>query len=270
MKTKKVWQLIVDEVPLKGSLNMAVDDYLFRSTEFEDSSQTYLRFYQWKRPTVSLGYSQKMDKVVDVDYCRQNGIDLVRRLTGGKLVLHFKEVTYSICSSDIETFSTTLKDSYRYISQALIQGLEKMGLESFLAGAPPSSYARGNLPCFSYPARDEVETKGKKIIGSAQKRIGNRFIQHGSIPLEEDEGLLEPISFLQKGKSKERMTSISQAIEKKVSFKWVVDNLLIGFSEYFGISFQNMTFTENEKKEISEIQKRRYEDESWTFSRKES
>lgn len=259
----KEWQLIVDEVPHKGSLNMAVDDYLFRS--LEDNSQTYLRFYKWGKPTVSLGYSQNIQKVVDIDYCRQNGIDIVRRITGGKMVLHHREVTYSICSSDSETFTSTLKGSYKSISQALICGLEKMGLAPYLAGASPSSYARVSLPCFSYPARDEIEVGEKKIVGSAQKRVGSHFIQHGSIPLEDDSGLLESVSSLKRGESKERMTYLSQALGRKVDFRWAVEYLTTGFSEYFGVVFIPKVFNEKEKEAIQEIQKERYDNSKWTY-----
>ena len=100
----KEWELIVEKVPIAGSLNMAIDDYLFQS--LSSDHQTFLRFYRWERPTVSLGYSQDIRKVVDVNYCRKQGIDIVRRMTGGKLVLHHKEVTYSLCSSDEDTFTS--------------------------------------------------------------------------------------------------------------------------------------------------------------------
>lgn len=264
----KVWQLLIDEVPLSGTLNMAVDDYLFYS--LRDTPHSCLRFYQWKKPTVSLGYSQNINKVVDMNFCQKNGIDIVRRITGGKLVLHHREVTYSLCSSDSEAFTATLSESYRLISRALMRGLEKMGLEPYLACTSPSFYTRGNLPCFSYPARDEVEVEGKKIVGSAQKRAGTRFIQHGSIPLEGDEGLLESVSFLEKGRSKERMTSLSEALGKKVPFEWAVECLTNGFSEFFGVRFKKKVFSEREMEEITKIQKECYENRLWTLFRKES
>jgi lipoate-protein ligase A len=260
---EKEWKLIVDKKPLGGSLNMAVDDFLFRSLSSEP--QTYLRFYRWKRPTVSLGYSQDIRKVVDVEYCQKKGIDIVRRVTGGKLVLHKNEVTYALCSSDKETFTSTLADSYRLISQGLMRGLEKMGLESCLADSPPNSYARGNLPCFSYPARDEIEVKGKKIVGSAQKRAGSKFIQHGSIPLEEDEGFLAPVSFLKNEDSKGRMISLSEALGKKVSFDWAVERLTSGISEFFKINFKPKVFSAEEKEAILKIQKERYSNKDWTY-----
>jgi len=263
---QREWKIIVDEVPLKGSLNMAVDEYLFRS--LGDSPQTCLRFYQWEKPTVSLGYSQNIHKVLDVNICKRKGIDIVRRITGGKLVLHHREVTYSLSSSDTETFTTSLADSYRLISLALICGLDKMGIHARLASDPPPGYARGDLPCFSYPARNEIEVEGKKIIGSAQRRVGVCFIQHGSVPLEEDGSSLELISSLKKGESRERMTSLSQALGRKVSFAWAVEHLKEGFSEHLGISLKPKVFNEKEIKEIFKIGTERYDNDGWTFFRK--
>ncbi len=260
---QKEWKLILDKKPLPGSWNMAVDDFLFRS--LGEDPQTYLRFYTWERPTASLGYSQNIRKVVDIEYCQKNGIDIVRRMTGGKLVLHNKEVTYSLCSSDSQRFTSALKDSYRLISEALMRGFERMGLKPCLADAPPDSYVKGNLPCFSYPARDEVEVQGKKILGSAQKREGAKFIQHGSIPLEEDEGLLESVSALERNESQVRMISLSQALGKKVLFDWAVERLISGISEFFKVELTQKIFSNEERELISKIQKERYASHDWTF-----
>ncbi|MFQ6109269.1 MAG: biotin/lipoate A/B protein ligase family protein, partial [Candidatus Aminicenantales bacterium] len=228
--------------------------------------KTYLRFYRWKRPTASIGYSQKVSKVVDIDYCRKNGIDIVRRITGGKMVLHHKEVTYSVCSSDEEIFPPNLAGSYFLVSRALMRGLERMGLHPSLADSSPDFYTRGNLPCFSYPARNEVEVMGKKIIGSAQKRVGSKFLQHGSIPLEEDEELLKSVSTLPEKCSTIRMISLHKALGKKVSFDWAVEHLKQGFSEFFRVRFRLKTFNSDEMDAIRQIQRQKYENHSWTFS----
>jgi lipoate-protein ligase A len=263
----KEWKLIVDKIPLKGSLNMAVDEYLLHS--LEEDSQTYLRFYQWEKPTVSLGYSQNVEEVTNLDYCRENSIDVVRRITGGKLVLHHREITYSVCSSDNITFPPSLSGSYRLISEALMNGLKKMGIDSYLASEAPASYAKGNLPCFSYPARNEIEVDGKKIVGSAQKRLGARFIQHGSIPVEDNGDLLELVSSLKGGEGKVRMTCLSEVLDRKVSFDWAVECLGEGFSEYFGIKMEPKKFKTTEMEKISELQRNRYENKDWTFHGKE-
>lgn len=267
MPQEKEWLLIVDKKPLLGSLNMAVDDYIFQS--LGEKPRTYLRFYCWERPTVSLGYSQNIQKVVDVYYCRQKGIDIVRRMTGGKLVLHHKEATYSVASSDIHAFGSSLADSYRLVSLGLMKGLEKMGLMPCLAGRPPDSYARGNLPCFSFPARNEIEVRGKKIVGSAQKRSGSKFIQHGSIPLEGDEDLLESVSFLKGDRGKLRMISLSEALGRPADFQWAVECLISGMAEFFGIKLRPMVFDDRDKKAILEVQKKKYANHDWTFSRRD-
>jgi lipoate-protein ligase A len=245
---------------------MAVDEFLFRSLGSEP--QTHVRFYQWERPTVSLGYSQVAEKVIDLDACRRSGIDVVRRATGGKLVLHHREVTYSICSSDVDVFSSTLAQSYRVISCALINGLKEMGLQAKLAGPAPSFYGQGNLPCFSYPARDEIEIDGKKIIGSAQKRVGAKFLQHGSILLENEEELLRQVLASSEKVRQLRMVSLSEALGRAVSFDWAVERLKRGIASYFGIKFKPIILTPEELEAIEDIQRKKYATEEWTLGRK--
>ncbi len=256
------WHLIIDAEPLKGSLNMAVDEFLFRS--LAGGSRTYVRFYRWERPTASLGYSQKTENVIDLEFCRRNGIDVVRRITGGKLVLHHREITYSVCSSETGAFTGTLAGSYKLISQALARGLRRMGLEASLAGASPPFYAKGDLPCFSQPARDEIEVNGKKIVGSAQKRIGTSFLQHGSIPLVHDEGLLKAVSRLGDDPAEIRMTSLSEALGRPVDFDWAVARLVEGFEDFFGVRFDALEMTDADKKNIDDIRTGKYEDDNWT------
>ena len=259
----KEWDLIIDETPLNGSWNMAVDELLFQS--LTDEPQTFLRFYSWKNPTVSLGYSQKAPEVADVEFCKKNGIDIVRRMTGGKLVLHHKEVTYSLASSDTDVFTTTLNDSYRHISEALMTGLKKMGLAPSLASPAPQEYVRGNLPCFSYPSRNEVEVQGKKIIGSAQKRVGPKFLQHGSIPLEEDDDLLTSISLLEGANEQIRMISLTEALGRPINFSQAVEIFTQGIEGYFGVWLNKINLGDNEKETIRQIQKDKYGNPTWTF-----
>jgi lipoate-protein ligase A len=259
----KDWLLLVDDIPHKGSLNMAIDEHLLNSSA--KKPRTFLRFYQWERPTASLGCSQKAENVLDLEFCRAKGIDIVRRMTGGKMVLHHQEITYSIASSDLELFTTTLGGSYKRISQALMKGLEKMGLQPSPATRAPSFYARGNLPCFSHPAQDEIEVAGKKIIGSAQKRTGKKFLQHGSVPLRHDPSLLKAVSLLETSPDEIRMTSLSLALGRDVDFHWAVNHLIVGFQDFFGIGFKPLTFTKADWAKIRDLQKNKYESKTWIF-----
>ncbi len=261
----KEWDLIVEEKPLPGSQNMARDEFLFRS--LQASSPTSVRFYQWARPTVSVGYSQTIDKVVRLEFCRQHGVDIVRRITGGKLVLHHREITYCVCSSDTDVFSSSLTESYRAISLALIQGLAEMGLEARLAGQAPLFYRKGHLPCFSFPAADEVEIRGCKVIGSAQKRVGSTFLQHGSILLEDDADLLRRVVATFERIGQLRMISLSEALGRKVDFGWAVERLKRGFEKYFGIQFRPRVFSAEELRIIDEIARKKYAAEDWTLRR---
>lgn len=257
------WQLLIEPRPLPGSRNMAVDEYLFRS--LDDRPRTYLRFYQWERPTASLGYTQNVAKVVDLEFCRKNGIDVVRRITGGKLVLHHREITYSVVSSDTETFTGTLAGSYKLISRALMRGLELMGLAPSSAGKAPPFYAKSDLPCFSHPAQDEIELEGKKIIGSAQKRMGTGFLQHGSLPLDHDERLLKSVSLLREDAAEIRMTSLSEALGRPVEFGWATERLVAGFGEFFHVDPGPLALTAEDEESIAAIERTKYGDDRWTL-----
>lgn len=263
----KEWDLIVDNTPLEGAWNMAVDEYLFRSVQ--ECNRTFLRFYMWKRPTLSLGNSQKFENVVDRKACQKQGIDVVRRITGGKLVLHFKELTYCLCSSDADTFTETLGGSYRMISEALVLGLRKMGIDAALAAATPSHYARSHSLCFSAPAQNEIEVNGKKLIGSAQKRKGIYFLQHGSIPTEEDESLLHNVSYFDKEKESIHMTSLQTILNRKIHFNEAVKYLSQGFTEYFRINLKPRSLTESEKAAVEDIRQHKYGNPDWTIYKTE-
>jgi lipoyl(octanoyl) transferase len=226
------WHYTLEPEPLSGPRNMAVDEFLFRKAA--ESGGTFLRFYRWSGPTVSLGASQNVDKVLDAEACRRRGVAVVRRITGGKLVLHHEELTYCVASADTSVFPASVRESYRLISQALIRGLEEMGLRPRLAGNPPESYLRGIQPCFAHPARDEIEIDGKKIVGSAQKRSGAVFLQHGSLPLKKTDDLLQTVSRGTDGRPV-LMTSLSEALGRPIDFFWAAGRLETGFRNIFSV-----------------------------------
>jgi len=259
------WQLIVEPEPLPGSWNMALDEHLY--TLAASSPRTFLRFYRWERPTASLGYSQDASRVVDAEFCRDRGIDIVRRMTGGKLVLHDREVTYSIASADTAIFTDTLRESYRLISRALLKGLALMGITARLAETSPPAYARGTMPCFAFPARDEIEIDGRKIVGSAQKRTGALFLQHGSIPLDKDEALLAAVS--RPGETAESlgMTSVSEALGRPVEFEAAVGPLVQGFADLFGVEFERFSLPPADREAVRRLQAEKYASDAWTFRR---
>lgn len=259
------WELIYDREALRGSWNMAVDEYLFLLAQ--KSNKTYLRFYTWLRPTASLGCSQDMNKVLNLEECRKRGVDIVRRMTGGKLVLHHLEVTYSVASARADVFTATLEGSYRLISEALVLGLRLLGLPAELAVNTPSAYARSHLPCFAYPARNEVEINGKKVIGSAQKRSGHAFLQHGSIPLVKEVELLSAISYGLDPARADSLTSLSDELGKPVSYAQAVDFLIEGFKKQFQADLATRQLAPEESRIVARIENLKYASWSWTGER---
>ncbi len=256
------WYLIFDREPQPGSWNMAVDEFLFRQAR--DTGQTFLRFYTWLKPTASLGCGQEVSRVLNLKECQKRGVEVVRRMTGGKVVLHHREVTYSVASARSDIFTSTLEGSYRLISEALVLGLQLMGLPAELAASTPAGYARSNLPCFAYPARNEVEVRGKKAIGSAQKRSGEAFIQHGSIPLVKEVELLAAISFGLVEGQEAAMTSLSDELGRQVGYLEAVEYLIEGFRQKFKITTENYLFSPEEVDIIRKIERQKYASWNWT------
>jgi lipoate-protein ligase A len=176
------WFLLLETEPKPAAENMARDEYLFRLCH--DSRRGFLRIYSWARPTFSTGVSQKAAKALNLDFIRANGCDYVRRITGGKTVLHDNEITYAIASSEDLFFKEhDLHQSYLLISRVLVQALRSLGVDAVLSQGSPSELSRSHNPCFSFPTPNEIEVNGRKIIGSAQKRDKQALLQHGSIPL---------------------------------------------------------------------------------------
>jgi len=174
-----------------GAYNMAVDEELLARAQAGDRVPV-LRFYGWNPPAVSLGRFQKIEEAVDIEACRLHGFDIVRRITGGRAVLHRHELTYSVISrTDNPLFPSHVHGTYKVIAEALLAGLRILGISADIVSRT-SRHAhlvekRTKDPaCFSSPSWYEIVVNGKKIVGSAQRRLSNAFLQHGSILIDYD------------------------------------------------------------------------------------
>ncbi|TCD48948.1 lipoate--protein ligase family protein [Chlorobium sp. N1] len=145
--------------------------------EFGEGSCLW-RFYGWSPHAVSLGYNQDPSSI-DRERCRREGVDIVRRPTGGRAVLHGDEFTYSFIT-DSATPNTEL---YRYVHEVLQAGLAGLGVCSeFCRSSLPVRGASAPVACFAASARHELQVDGRKLVGSAQRRSGRVLLQHGSLP----------------------------------------------------------------------------------------
>lgn len=175
------WRLILDP-PLSGKENMEKDLSLMGEVA-SGECPPILRIYRWYPPALSLGYFQDEAEVVNLPACREAGIDLVRRPTGGRAVLHHEELTYSIIVPEVHPFIDrgSVLDAYRSISRGVVTAFNLLGITASIS--PEQEDRTGLAPgsCFDTPSAYEVQIKDKKVVGSAQLRRDGILLQHGAI-----------------------------------------------------------------------------------------
>ena len=238
-----VWDLMLDGA-LDGVSNMAIDGALLDEVEANSEPRTVVRFYRWRVPTISLGRNQKVEKAVDLDYCAANGVDVVHRPTGGRAVLHDDEVTYAVISNDARYFGDSIYANYRKVSEALCDAFNRLGVRAVLAPetrkvSPASNGA--DPPCFMSPSRYELMVDGRKIVGSAQRRLRRSFLQHGSMPIACDrEMLARATGMSDAGPLYEEMAGIGEFLDVRPSVTEVTNALVGAFQARFGIDFKGL------------------------------
>lgn len=146
------------------------------------------RVYSWSEPTLSLGRNQIARGRYDLRGLAQRGIPVVRRPTGGRAILHHREVTYSVTGPERDAGS--LRESYERINRLLVEGLRALGAAVEIVTTPPAAIAPGIIPCFDHPSAGELVHRGRKLVGSAQWRSDGAVLQHGSILVEDDQVML--------------------------------------------------------------------------------
>jgi lipoyl(octanoyl) transferase len=175
------WRLILDP-PLTGKENMEKDLEIMEEVATGECPPT-LRLYRWFPAAVSLGYFQDETEVVDLAACRESGIDVVRRPTGGRAVLHQHELTYSIIVPEAHPFINKggVMDAYRGISRGIVTAFNLLGIVASVT--PEETFRTGLAPgsCFDAPSAYEIQVNGKKVVGSAQLRRDGIVLQHGAI-----------------------------------------------------------------------------------------
>ncbi len=242
---------------------MARDEYLFNRCH--EKKMGFFRLYSWDVPSFSFGVSQKITKAVDTGFIENNQCAYVRRITGGKTVLHNDEITYAVVSSeDIFYKDNDLYRSYMLISKVLAQAFNAIGLDAYLSTGTHDhlSLAKSSNPCFSFPTPNELEIGGKKIVGSAQKRNGNALLQHGSIPLSMDYEL-----YARGTGSRPRIIQRSMTTLGEVSDKTPDDlrqSLINSFQAFIDQPLEEFEFDAEDKRNIAEIEKK-YRSHHWNF-----
>jgi lipoyl(octanoyl) transferase len=233
------WRLL-DTGALPASLNMAIDQALLQLHVRGESSPT-LRFYQWEPPAVSLGALQRWPGF-DAGVCRRLGLDVVRRPTGGRAVLHQGDLTYGVVAGTREGVPVTLADAYHLLCRGLLAGFYLLGIEA----EPGRDKVRADQPdvCFLRSLVGDIAYRGKKFVGSAQTWQGSSLLQHGSILLEPQ---AETWAELLGGDGEERrrhgevlkgrMTSLGEILGQVLPISTVKAAIAQGMAQSLGVVF---------------------------------
>lgn len=241
-------------------INMAIDEALLKS------KLPVIRFYRWKPSAISIGYFQNMKEEIDIIKCEELGIGYVRRITGGKAVFHDNELTYSIII-DKDLMPKTILESYKMISEGLISGLICLGLNPQMKSENIEKLNSSN--CFNQPSSYELTINNKKFVGSAQKRVNNKILQHGSILIDVDIKKMCSLFMVNSDEfvriTKKKVTSINQELGKKIDCSSLIKNLRQGFSKTFKADIIDSSLTKEELKLAEYLAESKYSTHEWNF-----
>jgi lipoate-protein ligase A len=257
------WRLLVTEAT-DGATNMAIDEALWRSRQLGEAPPT-LRFFAWDPPTLSLGYGQALDAAVSIETARRLGVGMVRRPTGGSAIYHDgpeRELTYTVVGTNEDLGVTTdLLEAYRWIARALARGLRALGVPAEIVATPR---AKGSAPafCFARTGRYELELDGKKLVGSAQRRRGPCFLQHGSVLLDADAPRLRAL-FPTTADPMASLTTLAAALGRRPGFDEVAAALGAAFEAEHGLSLCPGGLTPAEAALVQQLVADKYATEAW-------
>lgn len=228
---------------------MAADSLLLKQAE--NGAPPALRLYGWSRPCVSIGYAQDIGDV-DIENAGAVGADIVRRPTGGRAVLHHDELTYAVAIPSSSTLFGPLGDVYELAARAIRLAIESFGIS---VDSPAHHSAPGRNPCcFASRTRSEISVNGRKVVGSAQRRVKNAALQHGSIILSMDvTAYLSCLSWKNdaaKMKTAAGIGGLNDGREISIASDELAGEVVRAFEKLHRISFDKRPFSPQELSEI--------------------
>lgn len=239
---KEIWRLILNP-PADGRWNMGVDSALL------DCADTpILRLYAWDRPTLSIGYAQKPETDVNLAFLESENIPIVRRPTGGRAILHWDELTYAVAIPSHSRFFGSLPEMYATIATPIRNALTSLGLS--LDDGGRMSGIRNNPCCFATRLGHEISVNGKKIVGSAQRRLKTAALQHGSMVLSIDaERYANCLNFTDVAKrdaSLSLLGGMNDFVTRPITRNELATAVTEAFARTLGIEFEENGLTEEE------------------------
>jgi lipoate-protein ligase A len=242
---------------------MAVDEAVSFSVR-KETAPPALRLYGWASPSVTIGYFQKIGEI-DFDYCMLKGIPVVRRITGGRAILHADEMTYSFSVRTKGQFAGGLLDSYRRISTAFSGAFINAGMSPELTLTSRTRRLSLKSPlCFQSASYGELTIQKMKVIGSAQKRWPSGLLQQGSIPFSLDRGEICRVFGL---KDAERTMAGVREIVPDLDADQFRNAVRLSFEETFNIRWSLAPLSREELSLARELEEEKYLSRQWNFRR---
>ena len=257
--------------------NMAMDEALLNFVS-RGEIDPVIRFYTWNPATLSIGYFQRLQKEIDIDKVKEKGFGLVRRQTGGRGVLHDKELTYSVIVPESHpNMPSTVTEAYRVISQGLLEGFKNLGFDTYFA-VPKTHEENQKLKqprssvCFDAPSWYELVVEGRKIAGSAQTRQKGVILQHGSILQDIDIDELfdmfiyknERLKLKMKEAFVEKAVAINDISDEHITISQMEEAFEKGFKKGLNIELKPLELTEAQLAEVEELTEK-YRSDEWMF-----
>lgn len=274
---KETWYFI-NSGKCSPDYNMALDEALLE-WHSKGLIPPTIRFYGWNPASLSIGYFQKVEKEINMDAVRKYQLGFVRRPTGGRGVLHEHELTYSvIVSEEHPKMPQGVTESYRVISEGVLEGFKQLGLDASFA-IPKTKEERDLLKqprsavCFDAPSWYELVVEGRKVAGSAQTRQKGVILQHGSIILDIDEEKLFDLFKFPNERVRERMLKgfsqkavpLNKLTMEAITIDSAEKAFKIGFEKGLEIRLQPYTLSVEEEEYVKEIADNRYGQDEWNF-----
>lgn len=265
MYERVAWRLL-NTHHLDGATNMAIDEAISRAVQARLVPPT-LRFFGWQPACLSLGQAQP-GADVDREACRAAGIDVVRRPTGGRAILHTDELTYSVIAPEHEPrVAGSIVESYRRLSEGLLAGLALIGVPTQQAERPDNHDRDAGPVCFEVPSNYEIVFDGKKLVGSAQMRKPGVVLQHGTLPLHGDIARITKYlaSRPDADRVRARATTVEAAVGKVVPFEQVTELMAQGFAAALNLDLQPGALIDRELEWAEGLRREKYAADEWTY-----
>lgn len=254
------WRLI-DSGCGAGAGHMALDEALLLACA--DGAPPTLRLFAFQPPALTLGRFQAALRDVDSASCEANGLQVVRRPTGGRAVLHTADLCYAIVAPKNDPqVGGSIRDSYCRLSEALTLALAKVGAPADCVADTEAAGYGASAACFALAAPYELQSDSRKLVGSAQVRSQAAFLQQGSVRLAADSGLEAALLGLEAP-----LPALSDVLGHMVSYDEMALAMRDAFAECFGVRLERAVPTPAERNLAAQLEREKYADAAWTWQR---